>query len=105
MGDAIFHGRKGASQYSDCFHLGVWQVAGVKVVGCHIGLELLTPIEVSTRCDAGIEQPRPRFSVWNVAIHLPNLCSIVTVTDSDTGVGVLFDLPSACAFHGGSKCA
>jgi len=100
LGDAIFHGRKGASEESDCFHLGVCQVTGVKFAGCHIGLELLTPIEVGTRCDAGIEEPAPRFSIPNVAIRLPNLCSIVSVTDSDTWVGVSFDLPSARVFDG-----
>jgi len=100
VGDAIFHGRKGASEDSDCFHLGVCQVTGVKVAGCHIGLELLTPIEVGTRCDAGIEESALRFSVRNVTIRLPNLCSIVSVTDSDTWVGVFFDLPSARVFDG-----
>ena len=82
VGDAISHGWKGASEDSDCFHLGVCQVTGVKVAGCHIGLELLTPIEVGTRYDPGIEEPAPRSSVRNVAIRLPNLCSIVSVTDS-----------------------
>jgi len=98
--EAITHGRKGASDNSDCFHLGVCQVPRVKVAGSHLGLELLTPIEVGTRCDAGIEEPAPRFSVRNVAIHLPNLCSIVSVTDSDTWVGVFFDLHSARVFDG-----
>jgi len=86
------------SNDSDCFHLGVCQVAGIKVAGCHIGLELLKPIEVGTRCDAGIEEPTPRFSIRNVALRLPNLCSIVSVIDSDTWVGVFFDLPSARVF-------
>jgi len=98
--DVIFHRRTGASQDSDCFHLGVCQVTGVKVAGCHIGLELLTPIEIATRCDAWIEEPAPRFSIRNVAIRLPNLCLIVSVTDSDTWVGVFFDLPSARVFDG-----
>jgi len=97
VGDAIFHGRKGASEDRDCCHLTLCQVTGVKVAGCHIGLVLLTPIEVGTRCDAGIEQPAPRFCVRKVAIRLPNLCSIVSVTDCDTWVGVFFDLPSARA--------
>jgi len=100
VGDAIFHGRKGASEDSDCFQLGVCQVTGVKVAGCHIGLKLLTPIEVGTRCEAGIEEPAARFCVRNVAIHLPNLCSIVSVTDSDTWVGVFFNLASARVFDG-----
>jgi len=95
VGDTIFHGRNGASEDSDWFHLGVCQVTGVKVAGCHIGLELPTPIEGGTRCDAVIEEPAPRFSIRNVAICLPNLYSIVSVTDSDTWVGVFFDLPSA----------
>ena len=99
MGDAIFHGRKGASEESDCCHLGVCQVTGVKVVGCHIGFELLTPIEVGTRCDAGIEEPVSRFIVCNVAIRLPKLCSIVSMTDSDTWVVVFFDPPSARVFE------
>ena len=72
MGDGIFHGRKGASEDSNCFHLGVYQVTRVKVAGCHIGLELFTPMKVGTRADAGIEEPKPRFSVPNVTIHLPN---------------------------------
>ena len=38
VGDAILHGRKGASEDSDWFYLGVCQVTGVKVAGCHIGL-------------------------------------------------------------------
>jgi len=100
LSDAMFHRRKGASEDSDCFHLGVCQVTVVKLAGCHIGLELLTPIEVGTRCDAGIEEPTPRFSIRNVAIRRPNLCSIVSVTDSDTWVGVFFDLPSARVFDG-----
>jgi len=100
VGDAIFHGRQGPSEDSDCMHLDVCQVTGVKVAGCHIGLELLTPIEVGTSCDAGIEEPAPRFSVRNVAIRLPNLCFIVSVTDSDTWVGLFFDLPSARVFDG-----
>jgi len=94
-----FTGRKGASADRDCFHLGVSQVTGVKVAGCHIGLELHTPIEVGTPSDAVIEQPPPRFSVPNVAIPLPNLCLIVSVTDSDTWVGVFFDLPSGRGFN------
>ena len=100
VGDAIFHGRKGASEDADSFHLGVCQVSGVKVAGCYNGLKLLTPIEVGTRCEAGIEEPAPRFSVHNVAICLTNLCSIVSVTDSDTWVGVFFDLPCARVFDG-----
>jgi hypothetical protein len=103
QGDAIFHGRKGASEDSDCTHLGVCQAAGVKVAGCHIGLELVTPICVSTRCDAGIEKPTPRFGVRNVAIRLPNLCLIVSVTDSDSWVDVSFELPSARVFDGWLK--
>ena len=95
QGDAIFHGRKGASEDSDCIHLRVCQVAGVKVAGCHICLELLTPTNVGTRCDAGIEEPTSRFGVRNVAEHLPNLCSIVSVTYSDTWVEISFELPSA----------
>jgi len=59
VGDAIIDGRKGPSEDSDCFHLSVCQVTRVLVAGCHIGLELLTPIEVGTRCDAGIEEPAP----------------------------------------------
>jgi len=98
MGNPIFHRPKGASEDMNYFHLGVCQVTGVKVAGCHIGLELLTPIEVGTRCDAVIEEPAPRFSVRNVAIRLPNLCSIVSVTDSDTWVGVFFNPPSARVF-------
>jgi len=100
VGHAIFHGQKSASEDSDYFHLGVCQVTGVKVASCHIGLELLTPIKVGTRCDAGSEQPAAGFSVRNVAIGLPNLCSIVSVTDSDTWVGVFFDRPSALVFDG-----
>jgi len=100
VGDAILHGRKGVSEDSDCFHLGIRPVAGLKLPGWHIGLELLTPIEVGTRCDARIEKPAPRFSVRNVAIHLTNLYSIVSVTDSDTWVGVFFDLRSARVFDG-----
>ena len=93
--EAIFHGRKGASKDSDCIHLGVCQVAGVKVAGCHIGLELLTPTNVGTRCDAGIEEPTLRFGVRNVPEHLPNLSSIVSVTSSDTWVEISVELPSA----------
>jgi len=100
VGDAIFHGRKRVSEDSDCFHLGVCQVTGVKVAGCHIGLQLLTPMEVGTRSDAGIEEPATRFSICDVAILLHNLCSIVSVTDSNTWVGVFFDLPSARVFDG-----
>jgi len=103
VGDVIFHGRKGANEDTDCFHLGICQVTGVKVEGCHIGLELLTPIEVGTRCDARIEEHAPRFSVSNLAIALVNLCSIVRVTDSDTWVGVFLDLPSARVFDGWLK--
>jgi len=95
VGDAIFHGRKGAREDGNCFHLCVCQVAGVKVVGCHIGIKLLTPIEVGTRCDTRIEEPAQPFSVRNVTISLPNLYSIVSVTDCDTLVGVCFDPPSA----------
>jgi len=94
-GDVIFHGRKGAREDSDYFHLRVCQVTGVKVAGCHIRLELLTPIAGGNRCDAGIEEPAPRFSVHNLTIGLPNFYSLVSVTDSDTWVGVFFDLPSA----------
>ena len=100
MRDAIFPGGKGACEDSDCFHLGDCQVAGVKVAGCHIGLALLKPIEVGTRCDAGIEQSAPRVSVRNVAIRLTNCCSIVSATDSATWVGVVFDLPRARVFDG-----
>ena len=75
--------------------MGVGQVAGVKVAGCQIGLEVRTPIEAGIRSAAGIEEPAPRSSIRNVAIRLPNLGSIVSVTDSDTGVGVFFDLPCA----------
>jgi len=100
VGDPIFHTWKGAREDSDCFHLGVCQVTGVKVVGSHIGLELLTPIVVGTRCDTRIEEPAPRFSEGNVAIRLPNLGSIVSVSDSDTWVGVFLDLPSARVFDG-----
>jgi len=96
----IFHRRKGASEGSHCLHLGICPVTGVKVAGGHIGLELLTPIEVGTRCDAGIKEPAPQFSIHNVAIRRANLCSIVSVTDSDTWVGVFFDLPSAQLFDG-----
>jgi len=103
VGDVIFHGQMGVSEDSDCFHLGVCQVTGVKVAGCNIGLEMLTPIEGGTRCDAGGEEPAQRFSVRNVAICLPNLCSIVSVTHSDTGVGVFFNLPSARVFDGWLK--
>jgi len=84
MGDAIFPGGKGASEDSDCFHLGVCQVTGVNVGGCHIGLQVPTLMEVSTRCDARIEEAARQCSVHNVAIRLPNLGSIVSVTDSDT---------------------
>ena len=71
--DAIIHGRKGASEDSDCIHWGVCQVAGVKIAGYHIGLELLTPTNIGTRCDAVIKEPIPPFGVCNVAEHLPNL--------------------------------
>ena len=50
----IFHGRKGASEDSHCIHCCVCQVVGVKVAGCHIGLELLAPAFIGDRCDAGI---------------------------------------------------
>jgi len=100
VGDAIFHGRKGASEDSDCFHFCVGKLTGVKAAGCHIGLELLTPIEVGTRCDAGIEEPARRFSVRNAAIRFPTLRSILRLTDSDTWVGVFFDLPSAPVLDG-----
>jgi len=103
VGDVNFHGRNGAWEDCDCFHVGVSQVARVKVACCHIGLELLTPIEVYTRCDAGIEDPLPQFGVSNVAIHLPNLYSIVSVTQSDTWVRVFFDLPRARVFDGRLK--
>ena len=99
VGDAICHGRKGASKDSDCFHLGVCQVTVVKVACCNIGLELLTPIELA-RCDVRIEEPARRFSVCNVAIHLPNLGSIASVTYSDTWVGAFLDQPSAQLFDG-----
>ena len=95
QGDAIFHGRKGVSEDSDCIHLDVCQVAWVKVAGSHIGLELLTPTNVGTRCDAGIEEPTPQFGVRNVAEHLTNWCSIVSVTYSDTWVEISFKLPTA----------
>ena len=100
VGDATFHRWKGASEDSDCFHLGVYQVAGVNGLGCHIDLALLTPIEVGTICEAGIEEPAPRFSGPQVAIRLPTLGSIVSVPDSDTWVGVFLDLPSARVFDG-----
>jgi len=100
VSDASNHGWKGASEDSDCSHLGICQVTGVKVTGCHIGLELLTPIEEGTRCDTGIEEPAPQFSVRNVGIRLPNLCSIVSLTHSDTWVGVFLDLPNARVFDG-----
>jgi len=98
VGDAIFPRRKGTSEDSDCVHLGVCQVAGVKVAGCHIGLELLTPIEVGTRYNAGIEEPAKPFALRKVAIPLPNLSSIVSMTQSDTWEGVFFDVPSASGF-------
>ena len=98
---ANFHGWKGTSEASDGFHLGVCQEAGVTVAGCHIHLELLTPIEVGTRCDAAIEGPALAFSLRNIAIPLPNLSSIVSVTDSHTWVRVFFDLPSARVFDSG----
>jgi len=100
VGEAIFDGRKGAGQDHNCFHLGLCPVAGVMVADRHIGLEPLTPIEVGTRCEAGIKEPVPQFSRGNVAIRIPNLCSIITVTDSDTWVGVFFDLPSARLLDG-----
>ena len=86
----IFHGRKGASEDSDCIHLGVCLVAGVIVAGCHIGLELLTPTFIGDRCDAGIEEPTPRFGVCNVAEHLPTLCSIVSMIYLDSLVEISF---------------
>ena len=95
IGDASFDRQKGAGEDSERFHLGVCQVAGVKVAGRHIDLVLLTPIEVGTRCDAGIEEPAPRFSVRNVAIRLLNFCSLVRGTDSDTLARVFFNLPSS----------
>ena len=82
--EASFHGRKGASEDSDCIHLAVCQVAGVKFAGCHIGLELLTPIIVGTICHARIEEPTLRFGVRNLTIRLPNLCSIVSLKNSDS---------------------
>ena len=100
LGDAIFYWQKGASEDSDSFHLGLCQVTRVKVAGCHIGLELLTPMEVGTRGDARIKEPAPRFTVRTVAIRLPNLCSIVSMTESDTWAAVCFDLPSARVFEG-----
>ena len=100
MGDTILHGRKGVSEDSDCFPLGIRPVAGLKLAAWHIGLELLMPIEVGTRCDAGIEEPAAPFSVLNVAIRLPNVCSILSVTDSDTWVVVFFHLPSVRVFDG-----
>jgi len=100
VGDAICHGPKGASEDSDCYHLGVCQVTGVKVAGCHICLELLMLIKVGTRCDAGMAEPAPGFSVRNVTICLPNLCSIVSMTEPDTWGWVFFDLLSARVFDG-----
>jgi len=73
VGDAIFHEQEGASEDSDCFNFGVWQVTAVKVTGCPIGLELLTPIKVGTRCHSRIEGPAPRFGLRNVAIHQDNV--------------------------------
>jgi len=75
-------------------------MARVKVVGCHIGLALLTPIAGGTRCDNKIKEAAPRFSVHKVAIPHPNLCSIVSVTEADTWVRVFFDIPSARVFDG-----
>jgi len=62
MGYTIFHEGKGAREESDYFLLGICQVAGVKVAGCHIGLELLMSIKVGTRSDARREEPAPQFS-------------------------------------------
>ena len=88
--DTIFHRLKGASEDSDCIHLGVCQVAGVKVAGCHIGLELLMPTNIGARCNAGIEEPIPRFGVYNVADHLSNFCSIISVTYLNSWVEISF---------------
>ena len=103
--DLIIHRRKGVSEDSDCIHLGVGQVAGVKLAGCNIGLGLLTPTIVGNRCDAGIEEPTSRFGVRNVAKHLPNLCSIVSLTYSDSWVEIPFSnyaVPES--WTSGSKC-
>jgi len=59
LGDAIFQGRKGMSEDSDCLYLGVCWVARVKDAGCHIGLELLTAIKVGSTCDPGTKEPAP----------------------------------------------
>jgi len=96
----MFHGRNGVREDSDCFHLDVCQVAEVQVAGWHISLGLFLPMEVDNRYHPGSKEPSPGFSVRNVAIRLPNLCSIVSVTDSDTWVGVFFDVPSARVFNG-----
>ena len=90
--DQILHGCKGASEDTDCIHFGVCQVAGVKVAGCHIGLELLTPTFIGDRCDAGIKEPTPQFGVRHVAEHLPNFSSIVSVTYSDSWVEISFQI-------------
>ena len=82
--EASFQGRKGASEDSDCINLAGCQVARVNFAGCHIGLELLTPIIGGTICHARIEEPTPRFGVRNLTIRLPNLSSIVRVKNSDS---------------------
>ena len=103
--DLIFHGRKGAREDSYCIYLGVSQVAGVKVAGCHIGLELLARTFIGDRCDAGIEEATPRFGVGNVAEHLPNLGSIVSLTYSDSWGGDFFsNYPVPESWTSGSKC-
>jgi len=76
------------------------QVAGVKVADCHRGLELLTPSEVGTRCETGIKHPALQINLRNVGIRLTNLCSFVSVRDSDTWVVGFFDLLSARVFDG-----
>ena len=88
--DLIFHRRKGVREDSDCIHLGVCPAAGVKVAGCHIDLELLTPTLKCDRCDAGIEAPRQQFGLCNVAEHLPNLSALVSVTYLDRVVEIDF---------------
>ena len=88
----MFHSRKGASEDRDCIHLDVCQVAGVKVAGCNVGLELLRRTNIGTRCDAGIEEPTTQFGKHNVAEHQPNLCSIVSVTYSDSWVEISFQI-------------
>jgi len=104
VGDGIFYLSKGASEDTDCFHLVVYQVPGVKVAGYDIGLELLTPIEVGTRCETWSEEPAVQFSLTNVAIPFPNLCSIVSLTDADTWVGVFLTYPVPESSTGGSQC-